>query len=106
AASAGPARASATFDFFKLNLRDGTSQALPWAQGAGYVTDLAPDGTDVLYLNGGKLTIAGIDGSNARPIAVVPHQILAAAWSPDGRTIAFELADTTACGAVPPPCAR
>jgi dipeptidyl aminopeptidase/acylaminoacyl peptidase len=104
AVSASGARAVAVFDFFELSLADGASHGLPWAPGAGYITDLSPDRTSVLYGAGGTLTVARIDGSGARRIIDLPHQILAATWSPDGRAIAFELADTTACPVAPRPC--
>src|SRR5947207_5352845 len=104
AISAGAAQRVAVFDLFELSLADGTSHALRLAAGAGYAADLSPDRTSVLYVNGGRLNVARTDGSGVRRIAEVPHQILAATWSPDGRTIAFELADTTACTGLHRPC--
>ena len=50
AVSASGARAVAVFDFFELSLADGASHGLPWAAGAGYITDLSPDRTSVLHI--------------------------------------------------------
>ncbi len=103
-AAVGDARAAATFVFFEASLADGASHALPTPSGTGLVADLSPDRRSVLYRNGGTLTIARIDGSDAHAIVDVPHQIDAATWSPNGRMIAFEIEDTTACAV--PRCGR
>ena len=103
--AAAGSHASVTSGFFELDLVDATSRPLPWVA-AGDIIDLSPGRTQVLYRNLGTLSVAGVDGSSPRRIVAVPHQIHGATWSPDGRTIAFELADTTGCGFAPPRCGR
>lgn len=105
AVAVAASRASVTSGFFELDLADARSRPLPWAT-AGDIVDLSPDRTQVLYRNLGTLSVAGFDGSSPHQVVAVPHQVHGAAWSPDGRTIAFELEDSTSCGFAPPPCGR
>jgi TolB protein len=54
---------------------------------------LSPDGTQIAFIRGLELWVAGSDGTNARPLVRSSTKLLGnPAWSPDGTQIAFDRA--------------
>ncbi|HEY2981610.1 MAG TPA: hypothetical protein VGJ22_10545 [Anaerolineales bacterium] len=85
------------FDLYRLSMLDGTLLRLTTNIGNVFSPDYSPDGQEILFLNpvnGGPsaLWLVDRDGKDPRILYEGPHTILAAAWSPDGNTIAFAMA--------------
>lgn len=73
---------------------DGTEQQLALPPRSAFL-DWSPDGEEVMYVDRGGLWVIGTDGRNARRLVAHDQRkgfIVYAAWSPDGRQIAFERA--------------
>jgi 3-mercaptopyruvate sulfurtransferase SseA len=69
----------------------------PLARVAGHEARVSPDGKRLLYVSGAwpksQLFVANADGSGARAITDEVHAAFNPAWSPNGRHVAFTIAD-------------
>jgi Tol biopolymer transport system component len=84
------------FDLYTLSLGDGKFFQLTDYIGNAFSPDFSPDGREILFANRAadgpsSLWVMGQHGENPRQIYDGPNTILGAAWSPDGRTIAFAM---------------
>jgi Tol biopolymer transport system component len=86
-----------TTTVYRINLGDGAQR--PWHVVVGREVVPSPDGKRVLFSAGpfrtARLTVANADMSEPRVIGESPPFIFNAAWSPDGRRIAFATVDSS-----------
>jgi hypothetical protein len=88
-----------------IDARDGTPVLLPQSDdprgprpfGA---LEWSPDGSELLYDDGGDVWIQPLDGGPARRLVGLEGQDTRATWSPDGTRVAFIHASTQAAGGV------
>lgn len=84
------------FDLYLLDIAASTFTQLTSNLGNSFSPDFSHDGKQILFVNkttDGKsaLWIMGSRGENPRPIYTSGRNIVGAAWSPDGKTIAFAM---------------
>jgi Tol biopolymer transport system component len=72
---------------FVINISDRTSYSLTqrWGNVADY-PDWSPVDDRIAYLRGPNISVANLDGSNGKVVAADANE---AAWSPDGKRVAF-----------------
>jgi len=87
------------FDLYRLTLTTGELSKLTDRIGNPFSPDFSPDGKEILFLNRtgdgpASLWLVDIAGENALLLYDGPETIVGAAWSPDGNTIAFAMAES------------
>src|SRR5581483_2359855 len=84
------------FDLYLLDIATSTFTQLTSHLGNSFSPDFSQDGKQILFVNkasDGKsaLWVMGSRGENPHPIYTSDKSIVGAAWSPDGKTIAFAM---------------
>jgi Tol biopolymer transport system component len=87
------------FDLYRLTSATGELFQLTKNIGNPFSPDYSPDGKKILFLNRigegpASLWVVDVDGKDPRMLYDGPESILGAAWSPDGNTIAFAMAES------------
>jgi Tol biopolymer transport system component len=84
------------FDLYLLNLENSQLSQLTDNLGNSFSPDFSPDGKQIVFVNRvtdgySSLWLMGSMGENPRFLYSGPKDIVGAAWSPDGNTIAFAM---------------
>jgi TolB protein len=85
------------FDIYLLVLSNSKLFQLTSNVGNSFSPDFSPDGKQIVFVNKAadgpsSLWVMGRTGENPRLLYAGPNTIVGAAWSPDGKTIAFAMA--------------
>ncbi|MCS6995259.1 MAG: protein kinase [Anaerolineales bacterium] len=85
-----------TFDLYRLVLKTGELTQLTNRIGNVLSPSYSPDGQKIVFVNRvgegpSTIWIINRDGLNPRQIYPAPNNVVAAAWSPDGNTIAYAM---------------
>lgn len=85
------------FDLYQLDISDSKLTQLTDNIGNSFSPDFSPDGSQILFVNrvgsgNSSLWLMGSKGEDSHLLYSGPKDIVGAAWSPDGGSIAFAMA--------------